>query len=484
MTRITPSRSLRLRLTALAALAVTVTVALATAVLVATLVSAVRANVTTTLNAYAESVAHSGTDGRWPQPLPAAPGDPAMWAQVVDSSGTVLAATANIAGQPALYTLPAGSTTPQPAPTSAGGRGDERVIAQRYVSGTTPVVVYAGGSTHLLGILTSDIQGHLLFVLPLVLLGAVAISWLLIGRTLRPVERIRAEAAEITGSGLHRRIPEPDSNDEIGRLARTLNTMLDRLQDSAVRQRRFVADASHELRTPVTAIRTSLEVGLAHPDRAPWPELATRAVNEAARLQRLVDALLLLARADDDTLLQHREQLDLGALAERVAGTAQTRIPIEIHAAEDVRVLGDPDQLTRLIRNLLDNADRHAGTQVRLTVTMDGPDAALLQVADDGPGIPVADRERVFDRFVRLQSARTRHAGEATGTGLGLSIAHDIATAHGGTITITDTDTDTATDDGSATATDDGSAQRGATFTVRLPSASSASDVAGRPSAV
>jgi signal transduction histidine kinase len=451
-----PSRSLRLRLTALAALAITVTVALATAVLVGTLVSSLRTNVTTTLNAYAESIARSETAGRWPRPLPTAPGDPGTWAQVVDSSGTVVAATANIAGQPVLYILPEGSTTPEAAPTAPSGRGDERVVAQRHVVGSTPVVVYAGGSTRLLGVLTSDIQGDLLYALPLVLLGPIGISWLLIGRTLRPVEQIRAEAAEITGRGLYRRIPEPGGDDEIGRLARTLNTMLDRLEGSAVRQRRFVADASHELRTPLTAIRTSLEVGIAHPDQAPWPELATRAVTEAARLQRLVDALLLLARADDDTLVGRREPIDLGALARAAVEAAPSRIPVDVRAAAEVRVVGDPDQLTRLIRNLLDNADRHAEAQVGLSVALDGPQTAVLQVADDGPGIPPADRERVFDRFVRLQAARDRKAGATAGTGLGLSIARDIATAHGGTITV------------GATAPGD-EAGRGARFTLRLP---------------
>ena len=427
------------------------TVALATAVLVATLVSSLRTNVTTTLNAYAESIARSQIDGRWPQPLPAALGDPDTWAQVVDSSGTVVAATANVADRPAMYILPEAATAPEPSPGYPQGAGDERVVAQRYVIGTTPVVVYAGGSTRLLGVLTSDIQGHLLYAVPLVLLGAVAVSWLLIGRTLRPVEQIRAEAAEITGSGLHRRIPESGSDDEIGRLARTLNTMLDRLEGSAVRQRRFVADASHELRTPLTAIRTSLEVGIAHPDQAPWPQLATRAVTEAARLQRLVDALLLLARADDDTLVGRREPIDLGALARAAVEAAPSRIPVDVQVRAEVHVVGDPDQLTRLIRNLLDNADRHAEAWVGLSVGLDGPQTAVLLVADDGPGIPPADRERVFDRFVRLQAARDRKAGATGGTGLGLSIARDIATAHGGTITVGD------------------GAGRGARFTLRLP---------------
>ena len=460
MIRATRSRSLRLRLTVLATLAITVTVAVATAVLVATLVSSVRSNVTTTLNAYAESVSHSALDGRWPTPLPPAPGDAGMWAQVVDSSGGVVAATENVAGRPAMYTLAAGSTSPKPAPTLVG-HGDEQVVAQRYVVGSTPVVVYAGGPTRLLSILTSDIRGHLLYTVPLVLLGAIAISWLLIGRTLRPVEHMRAEAAEITGSGLHRRIPEPDSDDEIGRLARTLNTMLGRLEDSAARQRRFVADASHELRTPVTAIRTTLEVGLAHPDQAPWPELAARATAEAARLQRLVDALLVLARADDDTLISRREPVDLGRLARAAVEAAPARIPVELDAPPGVQVLGDADQLTRLIRNLLDNADRHAAGRVRLTVAEVGsvaeaePDTAVLKVADDGPGIPFADRERVFDRFVRLQAARDRKPGATAGTGLGLSIARDIVAAHGGTITVEDTHPGDES-------------RSGATFTVRL----------------
>ncbi|MFF4960680.1 ATP-binding protein [Streptomyces sp. NPDC001222] len=458
MTRIGPSRSLRLRLTALATVAITVTVALATAVLLFSVVQAARSNVTTTLNAYAESISRTGTGGTWPKPLPPAPGGLGAWAQVVDGSGHVIASTADVAGDPALYALPAHSTTPRPAPSSPARDADERVIAQRYISGATPVVVYVGGSTHLLSLLTSDLQGHLLYMLPLVLIGAVAVSWLLIGRTLRPVERIRAEAAEITGSDLHRRIPEPAGDDEIGRLARTLNTMLDRLETSAARQRRFVADASHELRTPLAAMRTSLEVGLAHPDRAPWPELADRAVTETTRLQRMVDHLLLLARSDDDTLLTHRETLDLAALARTAIDAAPARVPVTLRHDQDVHVLGDSDQLTRLIRNLLDNADRHAHQRVQVTATTEGPDTAVLEVADDGPGIPPEDRERIFDRFVRLQAARTRNAGEATGTGLGLPIARDIAGAHGGSLTIRPTNQG-----------HNENPESGATFTLRLP---------------
>ncbi|MGW0966635.1 sensor histidine kinase [Streptomyces sp. NPDC002516] len=454
MTRTGPSRSLRVRLTALATLVITVTVALATAVLVFSMVHTVRGNVTTTLNAYADSVSRASTDGTWPRPLPPAPGGLGAWAQVVDDSGRVVASTANVAGQSARYTLPPGSTSPRH--TAAAGQADERVIAQRHIAGHTPVVIYVGGSTELLSLLTSDIKGYLFYVLPLGLVCAVGVSWLLIGRTLRPVERIRAEAAEITASDLHRRIPEPASDDEIGRLARTLNTMLARLDASAGRQRRFVADASHELRTPLAAVRTSLEVGLAHPDRAPWPELAQRAVSETTRLQRMVDQLLLLARADD-TLLTRLEPLDLGALAAAAIDAAPARIPVDLHAPAPVPVLGDPDQLTRLIRNLLDNADRHGRRHVTVTVTTEDHGTAVLVVADDGPGIPPEDRTRIFDRFVRLQTSRTRQPGQSAGTGLGLSIAQSIATAHDGTLGVAPAHPGEAVN------------SPGAAFTLRLP---------------
>jgi signal transduction histidine kinase len=173
---------------------------------------------------------------------------------------------------------------------------------------------------------------------------------------------------------------------------------------------------------------------------------------ETSRLQHLVDALLLLARYDDSAPLNRREHLDLAALAREVVAAVPADVAVEVHLDVAVPLSGDPDQLNRLVRNLLDNAVRHARTKVSVTVTTDGAHTALIEVADDGPGIPTADRERVFDRFVRLQSARTRHHGDATGTGLGLSIARDITTAHGGSITVADTP--------------DGP---GALFVVRLP---------------
>ncbi|MGW6194684.1 sensor histidine kinase [Kribbella sp. NPDC055110] len=423
--------SLRLRLTVLATLVVSGTLALGIAVLAVTLVSSARGNLTTSLRSYATSLAEAGPNGTWPRPLPPVPGgDPGSWAQVVASDGRVLATTASVNGLPALYNRPASGGSP----TRTSGAPDWPTGDQVVVSvpaGNT--IVYAGSSAELLTVITHDLQGHLLLALPFVLVGGAAIAWLLLGRALRPVERIRAEAAAISASDLHRRLPEPGGDDEIARLTRTLNDMLGRLDDSAQAQRRFIADASHELRTPLTSMRTSLEVGLAHVDEAPWTDLAGRAVAETARLQRLVDALLLHARADAGTLIGALEIVDLTALANAVADAiSPVRVPIVVATGSPVAVEADGDQLTRLIRNLLDNATRYAATRVDLDVTADDG-IAVLRVSDDGPGVDPADQERIFERFLRKDTARTR--GTQPGSaGLGLSIARDIAVAHGGTL--------------------------------------------------
>jgi signal transduction histidine kinase len=216
-----------------------------------------------------------------------------------------------------------------------------------------------------------------------------------------------------------------------------MNEMLARLDDSARQQRRFVADASHELRSPLAAIRTSLEVGLAHPDTAPWPEIARRAARQSERLESLVQELLVLAKSDDQRLAASRRPVDLAALVEEVRATSPaTDIAIEV-SAERAVALGDPDHLSRMVRNILDNAIRHAEHKVLITIDSAPPNGeARIEIADDGPGISPGERERVFDRFVRLDASRERASGSS---GLGLAIAKEIATAHGGRITIDET---------------------------------------------
>ncbi|GAA3493253.1 HAMP domain-containing sensor histidine kinase [Streptomyces prasinosporus] len=267
-------------------------------------------------------------------------------------------------------------------------------------------------------------QTAMLLGLPL-LLGVVAgVTWRVTGRALRPVEGIRREMAAITASeDLARRVPEPGTHDEIARLARTTNETLAALEASVERQRRFVADASHELRSPIASLRTQLEVAAAHPGLLDLDG----AVEDTVRLQHLAADLLLLARLDAgerpaDALV------DLAALA-REEAAGRTGVTVD---AEPVEVTGSRGQLGRLLANLLDNARRHARERVSVTVRREG-DRAVLGVADDGEGVAEADRERIFERFVRLDAARSRDEG---GAGLGLAIARDVAVRHGGTLTV------------------------------------------------
>ncbi|MET8153608.1 sensor histidine kinase [Actinoplanes sp. NPDC049668] len=295
---------------------------------------------------------------------------------------------------------------------------------------------------------TAALVTPLLVGLPLLVLLVGGTTWTVVSRSLAPVERIRRKVEEITGERLDRRVPEPRPGDEIGRLARTMNRMLARLQDSRDRQREFVADASHELRSPVASIRQVAEVAQAHPGALPDGELAETVLAESARLQRLVEQLLLLTRADDGGARQARTDVDLDDLALAEARrVARAGVAVDTSGVGAGRVRGDAATLAQVVRNLADNAARHATAVVAVGVRETG-DAVEFTVDDDGPGIPAAQRERVFDRFVRLDEARARDSG---GSGLGLAIVKEIVAAHGGTVAVSP------------------SALGGARFTVRLP---------------
>ncbi|CAL9290882.1 ATP-binding protein [Streptomyces sp. SudanB66_2053] len=258
---------------------------------------------------------------------------------------------------------------------------------------------------------------------PLLLGVVAAVTWLVTGRALRPVEGIRREMAAITASeDLRRRVPEPATHDEIARLARTTNATLAALESSVERQRRFVADASHELRSPIASLRTQLEVAAAHPELLDLDG----AVEDTVRLQNLAADLLLLARLDAGER-PAGTRVDLAALArEEAAGRESVTVD-----AEAVEVSGSRGQLGRVLANLLNNAQRHARERITVSVRREG-DQAVVGVADDGEGVADADRERIFERFVRLDAARSRDDG---GAGLGLAIARDVAVRHGGTLT-------------------------------------------------
>ncbi|MEV0439336.1 HAMP domain-containing sensor histidine kinase [Streptomyces spectabilis] len=268
----------------------------------------------------------------------------------------------------------------------------------------------------------------MLIGLPLLLAVIAAVTWLVTRRALRPVDAIRGEMAAITASeDLTRRVPEPDTHDEIARLARTTNETLAALQTSVERQRRFVADASHELRSPIASLRTQLEVGAAHPELLD----VAGAVEDTVRLQELAADLLLLARLDAGEK-PGQGRVELAALTrEELSLRPADRIPVTTKL-ESVEVAGSRGQLTRVLGNLVTNAQRHARSRITVTTRDDGA-WAVLEVADDGDGVPPAERERIFERFVRLDDARSRDEG---GAGLGLAIARDVAGRHGGTLTV------------------------------------------------
>jgi signal transduction histidine kinase len=275
----------------------------------------------------------------------------------------------------------------------------------------------------------ASVDGVLWRAVPPAVLLVAAVAWLATTRALRPVERIRARAAEISARDLHQRVPVPKSRDAVARLATTLNATLGRLEQAVTRQRGFVADAAHELRSPIASVRTQLEVALDQPDRADWPAVAEGAVTDVERLQSLAEDLLLLARFDAEVAVPF-EEVDLAALAREYCDSAG----VACRAAGPAPMRGHAGHLRRLLGNLVDNARRHAAATVQVSVDRH-EDGVVVEVIDDGPGIPAADRERAFERFTRLDEARTRDDG---GAGLGLAIARDIAVRHGGTLTVGD----------------------------------------------
>jgi signal transduction histidine kinase len=275
----------------------------------------------------------------------------------------------------------------------------------------------------------------LLTTAPIVVAVAAAAAYRLVRRSLRSVDAIRSRVGAISTSDLAERVPVPPGRDEISALAVTMNDMLGRIEAGHAAQRRFVGDASHELRSPLTAIISALDVATAHPQLVGAELTRDILVPEALRMRTLVEDLLLLARADERGLTFHRDQIRLDELTASEVTRLRRSCPLTVTVtAWPVELRADGPALSRVLRNLLDNAARHAASRIDVSVVSQG-DQAVLTVADDGPGIPAADRRRVFARFVRLDAARSRASG---GSGLGLSIATEIVTAHGGAISIGD----------------------------------------------
>ncbi|MEO7295536.1 MAG: ATP-binding protein [Candidatus Limnocylindria bacterium] len=353
--------------------------------------------------------------------------------QVLDANGRVLAAGAEAPGTAIAPDLGSGALTTVNIP------GDD----DPFLVVAVPADGFDNARTVLVGRAldfveeSTDVVTRLLAVgLPILLVPVGAFAWLLVGRALAPVEAIRCEVEAISATELQRRVPAPTGRDEISRLATTMNEMLARLETAHARQRRLVADTSHELRSPIASIRQHAEVALAHPERTDPVALGETVLAEALRLARMVDDLLILARADEHTLVLAHRPFDLDDLVlEATRDVSRQGGPaVNASGVSGGRVRGDAAGLRRVVANIVENAARHARSQVDLAV-MERGEEVIFRVDDDGAGITEADRDRVFERFVRLDAARARDAG---GSGLGLAIVAELVAAHNGSVEISD----------------------------------------------
>lgn len=359
--------------------------------------------------------------------------------QVLSTDGRVLGSSSQV-----VDTTPMSKSRPPPGGTTieevdldhVGHGGDWIVVSIGVETAAGDYVVQVAVPIEVQRETVQTVTLFLLAALPLLVVGVGAAVWTLVGRALRAVERIRVEVATIDEQRLDQRVAVPPTHDEIAALAETMNTMLDRLETSQHAQRAFVSDASHELRSPLATLTTAAELAAAG-DEATRTRLLSTIGSELARVRRLVDALMTLTRADAHDLLTVREDVDLDDVVDaevrRLKATGAHHVAADI---EPVRIAGgDTQRLAQALRNLVDNAERHAETSIRFILR--STDArAVLQVDNDGPLVPLQERERIFHRFVRLDESRSRDVG---GSGLGLAIARTSVESHGGTLRVVDT---------------------------------------------
>ncbi|TWD84615.1 signal transduction histidine kinase [Kribbella amoyensis] len=440
ISRLRPA-TVRSRSTAAAVVVVAVAMALGAAVLLLLLQRALITGVSDAADERAAEVANQISDEgvtSLAQDLPETT-RPGQVIQVLDSSGRVVAASSAQADTTALTDLrPVAGTVQR---TEAGDLElfeddqDYLLVAQgaEHDGRTYTVVVATSVGTQRSTVAT--VTRYLAIGFPVLLVVVGVAAWLLAGQALRPVERIRRRVQGIGSTDLTERVPVPATDDEVARLALTMNEMLDRLEAGQATQRRFVADAGHELRSPLATVNAGLEVIGPAARGQSWQDLHRLMLGESDRMRRLIENLLILAKADEAALPLQRAEVDLDDLVDtevrrlREAG-GEVKVVTDVHP---VRVLGDSLRLSQLIRNLVDNAARAAHSTVRLS-TSQRAGQAIVTIEDDGNGIPEQDRLRVFERFVRLDTSRDRASG---GSGLGLSIVQEIAKAHDGTVTLT-----------------------------------------------
>jgi len=439
-------RGLRGRVTLIAALGLLVALIAGDLLLLNALRDSLTRSVDDTARSGAAEVAALINADRLPDPVPVAAGTVTI--QVLGPSGRIV----NVSPD-------ADRLVPIVAPAQAAALANSATAIEVHGAPfdmpsllRVAVVRAAGGELVIAAVPDSSAEDSLavvahalIFGTPVLFIVFVGAIWLAVGSTLRPIDLLRRGAARVTGAGAPADLPVPEARDEVRLLALTLNDMLSRLAAAQQRQRSLVSDTAHELRSPIASIRTQLEVALDHPSGQDWASTARDVHADVLRLARLAEDLLLLARLDEQADLgdagRPGELIDLGSLACAVVGRyGDARVPVTVVApeaggslaAEVAEVAGNRDRLDRMLVNLIDNAVRYAKSSVAVSVIRSGQWSELT-VTDDGPGIDEADRERAFDRFARLDDARSRCGDDVGGAGLGLAIVRATAQAYGGT---------------------------------------------------
>ncbi len=433
------SATIRVKMASAATIVVAIALLVTALLFLFLLQRALQNNVSNSARSRVEEVALLTQKTELPFDLPDS-GEKGAVVQVVNGSGKTVAASAQVIAGSRLSTLnPVLGDFLEESRSDLPITGDQKddpfhVVAFGAQTPRGRITAYVALSLDGVYETVAATKKTLQISFPILLFIVAIASWFFVGAALRPVDTMQRKVSEIGDGDLSLRIPEPPVDDEIGRLARSMNLMLARLEGSSDRQRRFVADASHELQSPLAASLADLEVALAHPASAQWETLAESLVDDNRRMTRLVSDLLFLAKSDSGVKLARFTAVDLDDIVRTEALRLQPRSPVRIDltSVAPVEVRGNADQLARVVQNLLENASRYAASEILVEVR-EGEGFASLVVQDDGPGIDVAERDRVFDRFARLDDSRSRHSG---GSGLGLSIAREILDGHGGTVGI------------------------------------------------
>ncbi len=432
-------RSLRARLTVTAAAGLTVALTGLAVLLITTLSLTLDRGLDVSARQTAQEVAALVDANRLPNPVPVAAGTAVV--QVVDADGRIVAASP---GADRLVPLLPGPQATALARSRGGVMLDGlplglpellRVVA---VAGKHRETVIAAVSDDAVHNTLTTVSHILLIGTPLLLALLIWVSWLITGSTLRPITALRRGAEQVTAAAGSRRLPVPEARDEVHSLAVTLNDMLSRLEEAQQRQRRFVSDTAHELRSPIASMRAQLEVALDHPESQQWEETGRDVLTDTLRLSRLAEDLLALARLEERGEERGGQApgsgrpVDLAQLVDGIpGGYAQAPVRVVADAPAPCPVTGDPEALRRMLVNLVDNAVRYARSQVTVAARR-CDDAVLVTVTDDGDGIPPEHAERAFERFTTLDDARARPDGDVSGAGLGLAIVRATAHAHGG----------------------------------------------------